>query len=177
MIISLIDAQEIDSNITQDDLDAFENSVRTLTNNNFHNTNVRFTSVKFTSPNIINVYGEIEGLRIKDTVEVNNSAYNDGLFVVNKLTDDTIIVEGEPFLTANSTKAIVTLVSYPADIKRGIKKLIGYDTKMASKVGIKSETISRMSTTYYDVNASDNTEGYPSSLLSFLNKYEKMRWG
>lgn len=48
---------------------------------------------------------------------------------------------------------------------------------MAGKIGIKSETISRMSTTYYDMTATENTDGYPSALLSFLKKYEKMRWG
>ena len=71
---------------------------------------------------------------------------------------------------------MLTLVQYPADVTRGIKKLIAYDKKMASKIGIKSESISRMSTTYYDVNASENIDGYPASLLSFLTKYEKMRW-
>ena len=41
MILSLGDAREIDIDITQDDLDAFETSVRELTNNNFQNTFVR----------------------------------------------------------------------------------------------------------------------------------------
>ena len=81
-----------------------------------------------------------------------------------------------PFFVGNSGRAMVTKVEYPADIKRGIKKLIEYDKAMAGKVGIKSETIARMSITYYDVNTAENTDGYPSSLLSFLKKYEKMRW-
>lgn len=177
MIISSLDAAAIDPNIEQEDLDAFEQSVRALTNNNFQNKHVRFEDITFTSPNIINVFGEIEGLRIGDTVEVNYSAYNDGLYVVNELTADTIIVEGGPFISSNSTKAMATLVSYPADIKKGVKKLIKYDLDMVGKTGIKSRTVARMSETYYDVNANDNTEGYPSSLLSFLNKYEKMGWG
>jgi hypothetical protein len=71
---------------------------------------------------------------------------------------------------------MVTLIKYPDDIAKGVKKLIAYDKKMSSKIGIKSESISRMNTTYYDVNASENIDGYPAALLSFLNKYEKMRW-
>ena len=176
MIISLGDAREIDIDITQDDLDAFETSVRELTNNNFQNTFVRFKNVEFVNENTILVKDEIRGLRVGDTVEVNYSHYNDGLFTVASIAGKQITVEGTPFFEANSGRAMLTKVEYPADIKRGIKKLIEYDKAMAGKVGIKSETIARMSITYYDVNSTENTDGYPSSLLSFLKKYEKMRW-
>ncbi|WP_069286106.1 hypothetical protein [Aerococcus urinaeequi] len=176
MIITLEEARKLNSSIEQDDLDAFETSVRELTNNNFQNKHVRFKGVEFVSDNIILVKEVIRGLRVGDTIEVNYSHYNDGLFTVASIDGKQITVEGTPFFEANSGLAMVTKVEYPSDIKRGIKKLIEYDVKMADKVGIKSETISRMSTTYYDVNGSDNTDGYPSSLLSFLEKYEKMRW-
>lgn len=176
MIITLEEARKLNSSIEQDDLDAFETSVRELTNNNFQNKHVRFRGVEFVSDNIILVKEVIRGLRVGDTIEVNYSHYNDGLFTVASIDGKQITVEGTPFFEANSGLAMVTKVEYPSDIKRGIKKLIEYDVKMADKVGIKSETISRMSTTYYDVNGSDNTDGYPSSLLSFLEKYEKMRW-
>ena len=176
MILSLGDAREIDIDITQDDLDAFETSVRELTNNNFQNTFVRFKNVEFVNENTILVSDEIRGLRVGDTVEVNYSHYNDGLFVVKEIDGKQITVQGAPFFVGNSGRAMLTKVEYPSDIKRGIKKLIEYDKAMAGKVGIKSETIARMSITYYDVNAAENTDGYPSSLLSFLRKYEKMRW-
>lgn len=176
MIISLVEAQKIDTDITQDDLDAFESSVRELTNNNFQNTYIRFKNVDFVAKNIISVKNQIVGLRVGDTIEVNYSHYNDGLFVVDEIQGKQITVQGEPFFVANSGRSMVTKVEYPADIKRGIKKLVKYDKQMAGKAGIKSQTISRMSTTYYDVNAAENTDGYPASLLSFLKKYEKMRW-
>lgn len=176
MIITLEEARKLNPDIEQDDLDAFETSVRELTNNNFQNKHVRFKGVEFVSDNIILVKEVIRGLRVGDTIEVNYSHYNDGLFTVASIAGKQITVTGTPLFEANSGLAMVTKVEYPSDIKRGIKKLIEYDVKMADKVGIKSETISRMSTTYYDVNGSDNTDGYPSSLLSFLEKYEKMRW-
>lgn len=176
MIITLDEAIGLDSTITQDDLNAFETSVRELTNNNFQNKHVRFNNVSFVSENTILVKEVIKGLRIGDTVEVNYSHYNDGLYTVASIDGRQITVTEASFFEADSGCAMVTKVEYPADIKRGIKKLIEYDKKMANKIGIKSETISRMSTTYYDVNANDNTEGFPSSLLSFLKKYEKMRW-
>lgn len=176
MIISLVEAQKLDPDITQDDLDAFESSVRELTNNSFQNTYVRFKNVDFVAENIMSVKEKIVGLRVGDTIEVNYSHYNDGLFVVDEIQGKQITVEGEPFFAANSGRSMVTKVEYPADVKRGIKKLVEYDKQMAGKAGIKSQTISRMSTTYYDVNAAENTDGYPASLLSFLKKYEKMRW-
>lgn len=176
MIITLQEATELDSTITQDDLDAFETSVRELTNNNFQNKHVRFNDIYFVDTSTILVKEVIRGLRVGDTIEVNYSHYNDGLYTVASIDGRQITVVGKPFFEANSGCAMVTKVEYPADIKRGIKKLIEYDKKMANKIGIKSETISRMSTTYYDVNANDNIEGFPSSLLSFLKKYEKMRW-
>lgn len=176
MIITLNEAQELNSNITQDDLEAFETSVRELTNNNFQNIHVRHKDIEFIENNTILVKDSIVGLRIGDTIEVNYSIYNDGLFVVEGMSEKHITVEGEPFLINRNRNAMITLVQYPADIKKGIKRLIEYDKKMAGKLGIKSETVSRMSTTYYDVNATENTDGYPASLLSFLKKYEKMRW-
>ncbi len=64
----------------------------------------------------------------------------------------------------------------PADVLAGVKKLIAYDAKMRDKAGIKSETVARWSVTYYDVTAAESSEGYPISLLGFLDKYRKLRW-
>ena len=176
MIITLGDARAIDDSITQEDLDAFEVAFRSLTNNNFQNKHIRFKDIEFVGENLIAVKDPIVGIKTGDTIEVNYSHYNDGLFVIEEIAGKQIKVQGTPFFVANTGGSMLTLVQYPADIARGIKKLIAYDKKMASKIGIKSESISRMSITYYDVNASENIDGYPASLLSFLTKYEKMRW-
>ena len=176
MIITLGDARAIDDSITQDDLDAFEVAFRSLTNNSFQNKHIRFKNIEFVGENLIAVKDPIVGIKTGDTIEVNYSHYNDGLFVIKEIAGKQIKVQGTPFFVANTGGSMLTLVQYPADIARGIKKLIAYDKKMASKIGIKSESISRMSITYYDVNASENIDGYPASLLSFLTKYEKMRW-
>lgn len=176
MIISLGDACAIDDSITQDDLYALEVACRSLTNNNFQNRHIRFKEIEFVGANLIAIQDPIVGLKVGDTIEVNYSHYNDGLFVIEEIAGKQIKVQGTPFSVANTGGSMLTLVQYPADIARGIKKLIAYDKKMASKIGIKSESISRMSTTYYDVNASETVDGYPAALVSFLKKYEKMRW-
>lgn len=176
MIITLGDARAIDDSITQEDLDAFEVAFRSLTNNSFQNKHIRFKDIEFVGENLIAVKDPIVGIRTGDTIEVNYSHYNDGLYVVEELTGKQIKVQGKPFFVANTSGSMITLVQYPADVKAGLKKILSYNLKMADKIGIKSESISRMSTTYYDVNASETVDGYPAALVSFLQKYEKMRW-
>lgn len=174
MIISLEEAQKIDSNIQQDDLDAFEQAVRVLTSNNFQVKQVRYKVAAIVNESIV-LGTSAKGIREADTVELNYTQFNDGVYEVLSVEDSVITLNAELY-QETPKQAILTLVRYPADIKRGIKKLIAYDKKMAGKIGVKSETISRMSTTYFDVNAADNTDGYPKALLSFLDKYKKMRW-
>ena len=176
MIITLGDARAIDDSITQEDLDAFEVAFRSLTNNNFQNKHIRFKDIEFVGENLIAVKDPIVGIKTGDTIEVNYSHYNDGLFVIEEIAGKQIKVQGTPFFVANTSGAMLTLVQYPADVKAGLKKILSYNLKMADKIGIKSESISRMSTTYYDVNASEAVDGYPAALVSFLQKYEKMRW-
>ena len=176
MIITLGDARAIDDSITQEDLDAFEVAFRSLTNNSFQNKHIRFKDIEFVGENLIAVKDPIVGIKTGDTIEVNYSHYNDGLYVVEELTGKQIKVQGKPFFVANTSGSMITLVQYPADVKAGLKKILSYNLKMADKIGIKSESISRMSITYYDVNASENVDGYPAAMVSFLQKYEKMRW-
>ena len=176
MIITLGDARAIDDSITQEDLDAFEVAFRSLTNNSFQNKHIRFKDIEFVGENLIAVKDPIVGIKTGDTIEVNYSHYNDGLYVVEELTGKQIKVQGTPFFVANTGGSMLTLVQYPADVKAGLKKILSYNLKMADKIGIKSESISRMSTTYYDVNASETVDGYPAAMVSFLKKYEKMRW-
>ena len=47
---------------------------------------------------------------------------------------------------------------------------------MRDKVGIKSETLSRHSVTYYDQDAGNQVMGYPASLMGFLSPYIKARF-
>lgn len=177
MILTIPDAQAINTNITQSDLDAFEQAVRALTHNNFQDFNVRGYELTLTGYTITMARGSTTGLRVGDTVEINDTKYNNGLHVVKTLTLTGIEVESTtPFIDETCKEGIVTKVAYPADIIKGVKKLIEYDVKMGGKAGIKSETISRMSVTYYDVNSTENVDGYPAALLSFLKKYKKMRW-
>lgn len=177
MILSLEDAKKIDPNVTQEDLDALEQTVRQLTNNNFQNIHIRFKQLTFSGA-VITLKEEPFGLRPGDTIQISNSKVNDGLTTIKGITGKEIALDRtEPFFEVFSREAFMTKVEYPADIRMGIEELLRFKKKMGAKLGIKSESIARMSVTYYDINASDNVEGFPAAKFSFLNKYEKMRWG
>lgn len=177
MIITLADARGVDPKITQGDLDAFEAAIRQLTNNNFQNTKIRYTGLMFEEPATIKLGAKAFGLQGGDTVQVSESIYNDGLFTIKSVMDDVIEVADVEFFELTNTKAFITKVEYPADIRKGVKAMIAYDKKMARNIGTKSETISRMSVTYYDVTSAESVSGYPATVMSFIDKYNKMRWG
>ncbi len=67
-------------------------------------------------------------------------------------------------------------IVYPDDIKLGVVRLIEWDEKMRSKVGVQSESISRHSVTYQD-QTSNTINGYPAHLMGFLKPYMKARFG
>ncbi|MDU7908491.1 MAG: hypothetical protein E7J46_02240 [Streptococcus lutetiensis] len=175
MIISLEDALKIDKNATQEYCDGLETMVRVSTNNNFQNIRFRCSGLVLSDNEIRVSKGRLDIFKVGDTVEVNNTNYNDGLYTVSEVADDVLKIDGE-FITEVSTQAILTKISYPADVLAGVKKLIQYDSKMSGKIGVKSESISRHSVTYYDVTAAESQEGYPATLLGFLKKYKKLRW-
>lgn len=175
MIISLEAATEFKPDVTQQELDGLEQAIRSYTNNNFQIQGIRLEGVRF-STDAISSPDELLGFQDGSTVQVTNSRFNDGLYQIETVSDDSLVFPENSFIAQNAQRALVTLVEYPADILSGVVKLLKYDAKMGDKLGLKSESVSRMSKTYYDVNASENIEGYPAALMSFLDKYKKLRW-
>lgn len=181
MILTLEGAKLIDPTITQSDLDALEQMVRSETNNHFYVLSTRKQGYSVMQNGAV-VLQNVLGLFATDTIELNGTMFNDGVYTVLSLAED-----GAPVLIVDSTgkqlveelglkEAILTKIHYPEDVIRGVRRLIAYDSKMGSKLGIKSESVSRVSVTYYDLNASDNQHGYPKALMTFLQPYRRMRW-
>ena len=175
MIISLDEALKLDPDATQETCDGLETMVRKVTNNNFQLIKFRIRGLRLSGSTIKASSGRVDIFKPGDTIEINGTDYNDGLYVVESVSDGVITIRGG-FITETNSGAIATKVSYPADVLTGVKKLIAYDAKMRDKAGIKSETVARWSVTYYDVTAAESSEGYPVSLLGFLDKYRKLRW-
>lgn len=149
-------------------MDAVEAMIRKYTNNNFQNRNVRFSASS--SGKVLD--GSHPFLKEGDTIQITESKVNDGLYVVTEV-GDTITVDKDLFPVEHN---LVTKVEYPADVVAGALNLLKWEVKMRSKVGVKSETLSRHSTTYYDQDASNQVMGYPVSLLGFLAGYMKARF-
>lgn len=65
---------------------------------------------------------------------------------------------------------------YPMDVKMGVVNMLNWDLENRDKVGIQSETISRHSVTYFNMDGANSSMGYPKSLLGFLKPYMKARF-
>ena len=98
---------------------------------------------------------------------------NDGLYVIIEIGDDFIRVDGDLYKYPDN---LVTKIEYPADIKAGVLDLLKWEVKNRQKVGIKSETLSRHSVSYYDQDKNNQVMGYPVALLGFLKPYIKARF-
>lgn len=152
-----------------DKLKAVEVLIRAYTNNNFQNRYVRFRAESLGD----HLLGTSNFLRVDDTVQISQSNVNDGLYTVMEIGEDFIKVDKDLYKYSDN---LVTKVEYPADIKAGVIDLLKWEVKNRQKVGIKSETLSRHSVSYYDQDANNQVMGYPVSLLGFLKPYMKARF-
>ncbi len=142
-------------------LNAVEHLIRSYTNNNFQNRNIRFhgNSVGNT------IIGHNPFLKVGDTVQISQSMVNDGLYLITEIMDQFIRLDAELF---DFPLNLVTKVEYPADVQEGVIELMIWEAKNRQKVGIKSETLSRHSVNYYDQDANNQVMGYPVAVLWFV---------
>lgn len=174
MIISVEEAKELidfkgwtDAKIERT-LKAIEQTIRAYTNNNFQNRKIRTVCPVMTQK----LYGSMKGLEIGDTVQISQSIYCDGLHVVTHIDDTFIHLDGK---LLDESDVLVTKIEYPADVVNCAINLLEWEVNNRNKVGIKSETLSRHSVTYFDQDATNQTMGYPVSLLGTLKPYRKVR--
>lgn len=193
MIISLKAAKDIDKNIDQSDLDALETLVRKTTRNPFIDASVQSTgfvvsngnTLTFTNGKSIKYLrgGDTVMLAYTSTVDSGGKPVNDGLYIVDsvQVTSDgqgVVVIDNNGRDLFNETHSIGLLakVFYPDDVIQGVKKLIKYNLDTMDHAGLKSKTVARVTESYVDVNANDNSNGYPKALMGFLRKYTRLRW-
>lgn len=150
-------------------LDALELMVRKYTNNNFQNRNVRFLASSVGT--VLN--GSSPFLMEGDTIQISESRVNDGLYVLTMCVEGAVTVD-KPLFTVDHN--LVTKIEYPVDVQMGIINMMKWEVQNRDKVGIKSESISRHSVTYFDLDANNQVMGFPVSLLGFLEPYKKARF-
>ena len=110
-------------------------------------------------------------LKVGDSIFIYSYSYKDKVVTITDINELKLTVNEE--LRVDEPVSI-GLIQYPNDIKMGVVNLIKWDISNREKVGVKSETISRWSVTYFDLE-NNSLLGYPASLLGFLKPYKKMR--
>lgn len=168
-LIAMDEFKDMDKDSLTMKLEAIENLIRAYTNNNFQNRNMRIDAA--IEDGI--VCGKCPYFAEGDTVQISQSMVNDGLYVIEEITEQGFTVDKPVYDQEANT---ITKVIYPPDIQKGVVDLMAWEKDQRSKVGVKSETISRYSVTYYDQDANNQVMGYPVSLLGFLEPYMKPRF-
>ena len=119
---------------------------------------------------MICVCDDVVPFKVGDTVQISQSKFNNGLYVITSANDSYLTVEEE---LTDESKLLVTSVHYPEDVVDCALNLLEWDIKNRQKVGIKSETLSRHSVTYEDSASMFN--GYPKGILNSVTLYKKAR--
>ena len=176
MIISVEELRRYISSEEEDQalegrLQALELLIRGYTNNNFQARGVRCECDISGGTFISETFNPFE---VGDTVQVSGSARNNGLYTVRTVTDTTFTVNEK---TYDDIDVYVAKVAYPADVKMGVVNLLKWELNNRDKVGVQSESISRHSVTYYNMDGDNSIMGYPKSLMGFLRPYMKARFG
>ena len=151
-------------------LEALELMIRKYTNNNFQQRFFRTTAHIRDGRFLLN---GPQYFKVGDTVQVSNSSFNNALYTVTEANERDFAVD-KP--VNNENYVLCTKVEYPADIKMGIINLMKWDKENRGKVGVQSETISRHSVTYFNMDGDNSSLGYPKSLTGFLKPYMKARF-
>ena len=150
-------------------LQALESLIRKYTNNNFQLRTVRSQSAVLDNQ----ILTPPQYLKIGDTIQISNSLLNNGVYTVKEISNTGIITDSD---LIDCQKNLITKVEYPPDVIMGAVNMLKWDLQNRDKVGIQSETISRHSVTYFNMDSDNSIMGYPKSLLGFLKPYIKVRF-
>ena len=168
-----VDTEETDQ-VIEARLQALELMIRAYTNNNFQARAFRNVAVANAETNQL-VCNGIVPFRVGDTLQISESDYMPNALVTVTGVDNNTVTVAENLY--NESGVIVTKVSYPVDVKMGVSNLLKWELDNRDKVGVSSETISRHSVTYFDMNGDNALMGYPKALLGFLRPYKRACFG
>lgn len=173
MLITAEEVKKIDKfkNYTIEDIERklkkIEYAIRSCTHNQFLSKSIRFNSSIENNIILFNT----QYIKKNDTVLIKNEFCKD-IFTISEIVENGLKIKED---IINSKNNLIVKVIYPFDIIEGALDVLEWDFKMRNKVGIKSETISRHSITYYDNDSNNTVNGYPVSLFGFLKPYRKAR--
>ena len=146
-------------------MSSIEAALRAYTNNHFLNTNAKANG----SVDNGAVKVDAEVFEVGDTVEVNHSLRSDGLYTVLAVAEGAITLDRVPSEKGGFT---VCLVQYPRDVVQAGINMLKWSLEYGEKTGIKSETISRWSVSYVDMDSASEG-GYPRAIMTALWPYRQ----
>ena len=150
-------------------LKAIEQAIRSYTHNNFQDRDCRRTA------DIIGGSFYVEALtpfEIDDTIQISGNS-NKGLYTVTSVDESSFKVLED---VKDESGVLVTKIVYPDDVVDCAFNLLGWELNNREKVGIQSETLSRHSVTYFNMDGDNSIMGYPKSLIGALKPYMKARF-
>jgi hypothetical protein len=154
-------------------LQALELLIRAHTNNNFQVRAFRGVAVAIAEHELL--FNSNVPFKVGDTLHITDSDYMpDMLVTVASVNGNTVTVKEDLY---DESGVVVTKVQYPADVKVGVANLLKWELDNRDKVGVASETISRHSVTYFNMDGDNSTMGFPKALMGFLKPYMKARFG
>lgn len=145
-------------------MDGIESAIRGYTNNKFQNKKVRFECESF--DNVLFSYSD--NIKVADTIEISQSISNNGLYVVTEIKDRNTYVDSQ---LCENKHNLVTKIEYPKDILDGSLSMLKWNLDNADKIGIASESLSRHSVTYFNMDKTNTVSGYPISIMGFCTPY------
>ena len=163
-----------DDQVLEAKLQALELLIRAYTNNNFQVRAFRAVAVASAASTSL-LFKSTVPFAVGDTLQITESELMpDSLVTVMAVNGDSVEVAEDLF---DESGVVVTKVKYPMDVKMGVVNLMKWELDNRDKVGVASETISRHSVTYFNMDGDNSLMGYPKSLLGFLRPYMKARFG
>ena len=151
-------------------LQALELLIRSYTNNNFQDRDCRRLADIVGGLFVVDALTPFE---VGETVQISETKLNKGLFTVKEVTDATFSVLEK---VDDESNVLVTKVAYPIDVKLGAVNMLKWDIENRDKIGVQSESLSRHSVTYFNLDGDNSLLGYPKSLCGFMKPYMKCRF-
>ena len=165
---------EEENQVLEARLQALELLIRAYTNNPFQARAFRAVAVASAADNSLQVNSTVP-FSAGDTLQITGSALMpDALVTVNAVESGKITVNEDLY---DETGVTITKVKYPRDVQMGVVNLFKWEQNNRDKVGVSSETISRHSVTYFNMDGDNSIMGFPKSLLGFLRPYKRARFG
>jgi len=176
---SILDINNTDNdNFIKIQLPFIENDICTKCRDHFVDMKFNFITsnlISFNSSlNSLNLNDiNTKGFHVGDTIRVYNSIRNDGIFTIDTINQNSLILNDIDEVEDEDTGELIyiTRIKYPKALKKVAALMIDFKIKENENEsqGIKKEKIDD-----YSVEYEDKSQGYPSSILSMLYNYRQL---